>query len=437
MARCESKTKSGQQCRNKAIANTKHCYLKSHGAVGVALHKRVLNFVYNHLLSSTFAAWLSLLITLVWNFHQEDKLKELTYQNNAMNYRPRLEVISQPVIAEAGFLNDSVYVINDTSIYYGPLGFVVEIKLVNKEPHMAKLVAHIVRDTLSGDDNIRKLLISEAKHTRRMNFMPRDDFFKVKEIAFNDTISISMKHIILNVNQKQEGVLHHLFLYENELGVLYDTYYWIRFRLNPIHTFVQPVGFYKAQNSMLLRVEQVNNADVLKSIRFGESNTSRYIYSQSEKEDIYAFAEKKLESLPKSDHFSVKISTQGMKIFNPGTAHEFWIVATRLSYTDLTKIENIGAAVWIDSTSVSIPKPIYFQSISFNVRNFIDNEITIPKAMVNEYNKQNRQLFKHAVANYETVEGISYRSELVERLVISGLNVEWKIERQVLGEISH
>ena len=51
MARCKAKTSRGDQCRNNAIPGTHYCYLRSHGASNEAPTKRLVNFIFNHLVS--------------------------------------------------------------------------------------------------------------------------------------------------------------------------------------------------------------------------------------------------------------------------------------------------------------------------------------------------------------------------------------------------
>src|SRR5713226_5499183 len=48
MARCNAKTRTGDQCRKNAIRGAQHCYLSTHGGSSSPFVKRAANFLVNH-----------------------------------------------------------------------------------------------------------------------------------------------------------------------------------------------------------------------------------------------------------------------------------------------------------------------------------------------------------------------------------------------------
>ena len=67
MARCQAKTRDGDQCRNKAMRGTKYCYIASHGANAKPFYRRCLNFLANHVFLTVIGLILAV-VPFLWRY---------------------------------------------------------------------------------------------------------------------------------------------------------------------------------------------------------------------------------------------------------------------------------------------------------------------------------------------------------------------------------
>jgi hypothetical protein len=77
MARCQAKTKTGDQCRNNAIRGTEFCYISSHGKIAKSPWQRIANFFRNEWMALVAVVSLSIgAASLYWYF--QDKHRNAT-----------------------------------------------------------------------------------------------------------------------------------------------------------------------------------------------------------------------------------------------------------------------------------------------------------------------------------------------------------------------
>jgi len=221
---------------------------------------------------------------------QDQKVERLEYKNDSMNYRPRLEIIAYPFIESIALKPISIKPADEFLNAYSKLRFRAELKFKNTGNSTGRVLALIHADTLSGDDNIRAILLSDRRKTAKFNITPWKEFFPIKEILPSDTTTFKIDHEFDFVSNAQ-AVFHFLIFYENELNNLYDTYYWARFKLNPViagsmkHTMIDSA-------KMLIRTDVAfARKDLQNAILFQDGNQSMYLYNKQERSEILKFLE--------------------------------------------------------------------------------------------------------------------------------------------------
>lgn len=372
----------------------------------------------------------------MWNFYQNYSTGESDYQRSAMTYRPRLEFIGKPRVTDIAITSDSVRVINDTTEFVGHLKFIASIKVVNKEKYVAMLVAEVATDTLSGSDDLRQLILSKNERQKKIRILPPRDIFHFKEIAYLDTITLSIRHTVRHISAYNEGVLHFFVMYQNELGVLYDAYYWVKFSVNTIPLVIRNVPIEEQRHLPSARL-LVARKDLANAIKFGESNTSQYIYKKSEKDDIFDFFYSKMENT-KFEHHTFQISTKRTLIVSPATDYETWKVETTVSYSGPIAITNSRAFVWFDSlTTISKNPEAFVQPVMLNFDLVESHSLSesLTKAFITDFHQQGREIYKHCVVIFDDTRHRSYRAELTEKLVIKEKRAQWVVVRKTATEV--
>ena len=226
----------------------------------------------------------SLIVTIVWNHHQDHTIQQNTYDYNAMNFQPRLEVLEPPKVL--GFKSAPPHTVNDSTIVIGNPTYNLSLTLINRGNELGRIVGHIVLDTLSGEDNLRRILFSKHERKTKIKWKAARDYFSIEEIYPGDTTIIALEHTVSNFSENKEGTIHLLVLYQNNLGMLYDLYYWVRFRLNPI-PLVPTMESRIVRPGLTAEKVKIATKDLLESISFGESNSSRFVYRKQRADDIY------------------------------------------------------------------------------------------------------------------------------------------------------
>lgn len=224
------------------------------------------------------------------NIQQDQKVESLEYKNDSMNYRPRLEILAYPFIESIALKPVSIKPAGEFLNAYSKLRFRAELKFKNTGNSTGRVLAIIHADTLSGYDNIRAILLSDRRNTAKFNIARWKEFFPIKEILPSDTATFKIDHEFDFVSNAQ-AVFHFLIFYENELNNLYDTYYWARFKLNPVI-----VGSMKNtmidSAKMLIRTDVAfARRDLQNAIIFQDGNQSMDLYNKHERNEILKFLE--------------------------------------------------------------------------------------------------------------------------------------------------
>lgn len=225
---------------------------------------------------------------------QDQRVEQLEYKNDSMNYRPRLEIVGKPSIKAINIKADSVKPSGEFLDAYSKLSFTAELKFKNTGNSTGRIIAQIEADTVSGYDNIRTMLLSYRRNEAKFISEPWKEFFLLKEVLPTDTTILEVHHEFDFVSNSQ-AVLHLLILYENELNNLYDTYYWARFKVNTMiigsmkHTLVDSV-------KMLIETDiTFAKKDLQNAIVFQDGNQSLYPYKMQERKDILKFLKARMK----------------------------------------------------------------------------------------------------------------------------------------------
>ncbi|NIV14104.1 MAG: hypothetical protein GWN62_23360 [Aliifodinibius sp.] len=358
-----------------------------------------------------------------------NSLKELKYKQNSLAYRPHLEFVGKPAITGVGFVSDSIQVVDDTLNFVAEVRFNATMKLVNKEKHLAKIVAEATTDTLYGEDYLRQLILSQDE---RIKLFPVQDMFPFKEIGYLDTLLLTINHQVRQVSENQEGILHFFVMYQNEAGNLYDIYYWTEFSFQPVP--IVP-GRIKAEELTGLPIQEgkVANMDMMKAIEFKEKHVSQYIYSKQQRDRIIEFF--KVSSIdPSKITFPVKISTRG-SVIKPASDQEVWKFRTEFSYSGYPRIRNVKAFVWLDSLAsfTEIPKDVDSKILNFVLVETHESVFNVPKIYINRLLERGKQVYKHSVVIFENLKEQKYRSILTEKLEIEKKKVRLISVKREIG----
>ena len=117
-----------------------------------------------------------------------------------------------------------------------------------------------------------------------MHVQPAEEFFPTLEVAEGDSSVFTITHRIAR-GSPNRFTLHVLFLYKNEAGSLYDTYYWATFRVDELiakQRFVEDEG-------RVLWIQEYSQADINQYIQMENSHQSSVPYDLQQSQDILEF----------------------------------------------------------------------------------------------------------------------------------------------------
>lgn len=218
--------------------------------------KRFFSFIQKKLSGSVFAnlTTLGTLIFAIYSHCSQNKeieeqsrqqsktVDSLNYRINALHFQPILKIAKNPVIESLSFESKipKTYLLSDiqddkatsdTLAINGKYTAITEFRVFNDGESLAKILAYVISDTLSELPIIRKYLHSDSLNAKPfvIDFLPD---FSIDELQPGDTTSVKIRHEIKFPKQGR-FTIHILMLYENQMGILYDTYFWAVFENLP------------------------------------------------------------------------------------------------------------------------------------------------------------------------------------------------------------
>ena len=165
----------------------------------------------------------SISFSTCWHYDQKKSIKQLQGTQN----RPLLVTVNSPEINKN--IKFGVPEMEEDLLYLPfELKLEITITLKNQGTSIAELIAWAVTDRSSGEPSIRREIL-DAEKRKKWKFNKSADFYKTITIIPNGDHPFDFTHSIKNINEEREFTLHFWFLYKDELGNLYDSYYWARY----------------------------------------------------------------------------------------------------------------------------------------------------------------------------------------------------------------
>ena len=230
-------------------------------------------------------------ISLYMDCHQEAEMAEQLYLQNATTNPPRLELVKPLQLRDLHFAFDSLTISPPDSAFEIHCGVYIRGNLVfqNKGVSVAHLVGTIWADDYSGSAVARDILLDPVQRESRAQGKGSTDFYKFKRVPPADSISVPLDIQMKNFNKDSLTVLHVMLLYQDDMGALFDTYYWIRLKArDPMFD-----SEWQMLDGRLVLPVRFAKADV---IVLGAENVDTYIYRLAERNQILSWLSDKFES---------------------------------------------------------------------------------------------------------------------------------------------
>jgi hypothetical protein len=202
------------------------------------------------------------LVAFIRTCAQDSKLGYLQHRLNAVQYRPRLAAAGPFEFSRPEFMMDDFHRAGDTVLIDVSARLDGTLRVANDGNAPAVLIARMSGKGPGGSCWLRSILkrgnLQNVTEDQLMDY-GRD------YLAVGETLDVPVGYKLPIVTSDSEAVLHFLFLYENEMGELYDSYLWVRVRLPPaesVHvTEAMPSGVVVRYPSV--RIENPTDASCL------------------------------------------------------------------------------------------------------------------------------------------------------------------------------
>ncbi len=227
-------------------------------------------------------------ISLVYSSSQDRKIRKIQYDLNAISYKPIINVDSIEIVSFnenfdsavfVGGLNDSTGLIN----VYSNINAKVIFYLKNSGNTNARIKAALCVDTISGDDKLRELFFKEG--AEMILDSTNNDFYQFRQLQPND-VDIMEFETEIKFIKNETFAIHFLIFYENDLDILYDSYYWAKFQKRTLITGMRPINEKSNDNKLQMVM------DKQQSVSFIDDNIAFKTYSKIEKREFDKIADK-------------------------------------------------------------------------------------------------------------------------------------------------
>lgn len=244
-----------------------------------------------------YAGIMSIVVTIaIFSFgtlrdcSQSEKIENLDYIKNALENRPVLTLMEPPRIDSTIVFLDSLKTVNplkDTIVFgsgatvgsiYAHYEIYLTFKYKNKGSSQAILAMTVAADTNSGS---YFLSLSKIMSNRFLKKYYDKDFYKLHYILPGDSIEIKMNKRIQCFDNQNNFTIHFRTFYVNDIGAMFSTYNWIRFKMpfseyriegeprelakifDTMPTFLSHIQRRKLKNKFVRYIDQNEIADVL------------------------------------------------------------------------------------------------------------------------------------------------------------------------------
>ncbi len=208
-----------------------------------ATNQESSKMVFNKCLTiaASIVSILSILVTILLHFRQDEKIKQM---QGAVN-RPILRVLNTPkVYSISGKSKKPIptktlkEAVNKEEFIHIDVSLTLETKITvkNEGNSIARLLVWGLTDRATGDAHIRSELL-DAEKRKKWKIHRTDEYYKTLSILPGGEHTFNLSCTIHEINKNKEFTLHYYFLYKDELNNICDSYYWARyateeFRLN-------------------------------------------------------------------------------------------------------------------------------------------------------------------------------------------------------------
>lgn len=368
---------------------------------------------------SDIIAFVGIIAVLSWNVCQQSKINETNYLSRAA-HKPFLKNIGNPVIEQMALTADTLRIEKTTNEEIGNIEFKLKLhlslKLVNDSDNDARLLFSGIVDTLSDQAIIRN------KFRDKKFDVVEDNTFRDRIIQQGDTLELSFIHSV-NFIKGNAGVFHFFVVYENDFGIMFDTYIWSRFKVNEFEFLARPI--YDRFPGIEFKYAK---KDLYNLVEFQKSIVDQHRYSENEKEEITEFM---FNNLEESLQEKLEIQNLNTVVLSPESTNETWAISTKLRKNE--KLTPKYSYMWFDSLS-TLRSDFEDNSFSQSLQGLtlLDStifEVYLRKHFVIAYYKRKLDVFKHIVARYEDHLGVEYQVDLTEKLIINKKKITWETIR--------
>jgi len=232
---------------------------------------------------SVIAIFISL-VSLSYTAYNDYKIKNISFDSEGLQNRPLIEFENKIDIIHYKY--ETKEPVSAKDLYQKKLTNLnvvltidPELTVINKGVTVAKILCEVVTDQYSGLPEIRKKILSDKIWKSFREVKRTDEFYKTKDILPGKSLPIrlpcTLKHINFDLN---ECTIHYLIIYSNEIGNIYDSYFWVRFKMEPFE-------MHYSTNGNLLRL-QFEKEKVAGSVKVVDTHFSTFMYSRQESKRI-------------------------------------------------------------------------------------------------------------------------------------------------------
>lgn len=177
--------------------------------------------------------------TIINSYYQTERIQAAEFTAQGLQNKPILSIIGKPEVTKVEYkttvemFGGKVIKTTDTKLKIS-----TRIRIRNDGNSNAHLIFYGVADRLSGAPELRNIISSKFNSFQgKLDIGFIEDYYHTVDIMPGKEHTIETSRQIQNIN---EGLfnIHYYLVYKNDVGNVYDTYYWARFKskeftLNP------------------------------------------------------------------------------------------------------------------------------------------------------------------------------------------------------------
>ncbi|MBV6640905.1 MAG: hypothetical protein KI791_09305 [Cyclobacteriaceae bacterium] len=227
---------------------------------------------------------------------QRSQIEEIETRLNALNFRPQLIVDNLKIKSIQGELKsierDSVN--NEPALVFNTFyNIEYQIELLNTGNTNASVIATAWTDTIAGHAKLRSVF-NDQKSPVKID--TTSNYYLYEKVVPQERYYSTAKRKVQFLDDDTFTV-HFLILYENDLGIMYDTYYWARYKVVQQNQKIQFTDSIKKQElksrTLTIRVPEKfsMDTDIIAEV---DSNTDYKIYSEEERAYVLSVIQKRI-----------------------------------------------------------------------------------------------------------------------------------------------